>query len=153
LYLLLLAPWLLREKIRGRDAGFMGAILLGLGLIFLGGQSASATAPHPIEGNLIAALAGLTWALTVVGLRGTAGGGTGSGGSTAGAVLAGNVIAFAVCLPMALPVATARPADWIVLVYLGVFQIGLAYACLASGMRHVPALEASLLLLVEPVLN
>ena len=33
------------------------------------------------------------------------------------------------------------------------FQIGLAYGCLIEGLRGVPALEASLLLLLEPVLN
>ena len=33
------------------------------------------------------------------------------------------------------------------------FQIGLAYVCLSKGMPGVPALEASLLLLLEPVLN
>jgi drug/metabolite transporter (DMT)-like permease len=38
-------------------------------------------------------------------------------------------------------------------VYLGVAQIGLAYAFLTSAIRHLPALEVSLLLLIEPVLN
>ena len=37
--------------------------------------------------------------------------------------------------------------------YLGVVQIGLAYLALSSAMPHVPALEASTLLLVEPALN
>ena len=32
-------------------------------------------------------------------------------------------------------------------------QIALAYRCLTAGVRHVPALETSLLILVEPVLN
>ena len=39
------------------------------------------------------------------------------------------------------------------LVYLGVFQIGLAYVCLSGAIRRLPALEISLLLLIEPVLN
>jgi len=38
-------------------------------------------------------------------------------------------------------------------VYLGTCQIGLAYVCLTAAIRHLPALEVSLLLLVEPVLN
>ena len=38
-------------------------------------------------------------------------------------------------------------------VYLGVFQIGLAYVCLGGAIRRLPALEVSLLLLLEPVLN
>ncbi|MDH3507338.1 MAG: DMT family transporter, partial [Gammaproteobacteria bacterium] len=36
---------------------------------------------------------------------------------------------------------------------LGVFQIALAYLLVTDGIRHVPALEVSLLLLVEPVLS
>jgi drug/metabolite transporter (DMT)-like permease len=54
---------------------------------------------------------------------------------------------------MALPVLQSRPADWLIVGYLGVFQIGLAYVWLTIGVRRVPALEASLLLLLEPVLN
>jgi drug/metabolite transporter (DMT)-like permease len=65
----------------------------------------------------------------------------------------GNLIAFVAVLPLALPVTTSRPGDWMLLGYLGVFQIGLAYAFLIKGLRHVPAIEASLLLLIEPVLN
>ena len=43
--------------------------------------------------------------------------------------------------------------DWAVIVYLGVFQIGLAYALLTRAIPHVPALEVSLLLFLEPALN
>jgi drug/metabolite transporter (DMT)-like permease len=35
--------------------------------------------------------------------------------------------------------------------YLGVVQIGLAYVCMTRAVRHVPAFEVSLLLLLEPV--
>jgi DME family drug/metabolite transporter len=67
--------------------------------------------------------------------------------------VAGNAFAFAACLPMALPVQNAGVKDLAVIGYLGVIQIGLAYVCVAKGIRHVPALEASSLLLVEPALN
>jgi drug/metabolite transporter (DMT)-like permease len=50
-------------------------------------------------------------------------------------------------------VARVALSDAALLVYLGVFQIGLAYLCFVRGLRHVPALEASLLLMLEPVLN
>ncbi len=43
--------------------------------------------------------------------------------------------------------------DWLILRYLGVFQIALAYFLMTRAMRCVPAFEASLLLLLEPVLN
>jgi drug/metabolite transporter (DMT)-like permease len=63
------------------------------------------------------------------------------------------VLAFAVVLPWALPVGPISAKNLALLAYLGVFQIGLAYVCLTRGLRHVPALEASLLLMLEPVLN
>jgi drug/metabolite transporter (DMT)-like permease len=53
---------------------------------------------------------------------------------------------------MAFPV-RAAPLDWAAVAYLGVFQIGAAYLLLGAGIRHVPALEASVLLLLEPALN
>jgi drug/metabolite transporter, DME family len=68
-------------------------------------------------------------------------------------VVAGNAIAFLACLPGALPVTGATPGDVLAIGYLGVFQIGAAYLLLTSGIRHVTALEASMLLLLEPALN
>ena len=47
----------------------------------------------------------------------------------------------------------ASTGEWATIVYLGVCQIGLAYVCLTAAIRHLPALEVSLLLLIEPVLN
>ncbi len=160
LYILLLGPWLLREPLRRRDLGFMAATVTGLLLFFVGAQPRYATAPDPLRGNVLALLAGVLWAFTVVGLRAAGrreeregAGGHSRGGGGAATVAAGNVIACLACLPAALPVRGAEPADWLVLVYLGVFQIGVAYLLLTAAMRRVPALEASLLLLVEPAFN
>jgi drug/metabolite transporter (DMT)-like permease len=69
------------------------------------------------------------------------------------AVVSGNLLAFLVSLPMALPLGPHAPVDWAAIIYLGVFQIALAYVLVTSGLRHIPALEASLILLIEPVLN
>jgi drug/metabolite transporter (DMT)-like permease len=41
---------------------------------------------------------------------------------------------------------------WLVLV-LGVLQLGLSYALYAEAIKHVTALEAMLIPLIEPVLN
>jgi drug/metabolite transporter (DMT)-like permease len=43
--------------------------------------------------------------------------------------------------------------DALILVYLGVFQIGVGYLLLLWALRKVGALEATLLLFIEPVLN
>jgi len=149
LYVLLLAPFLLREPIRPRDLGFLAAFGVGLGVIFLGDRTPSATAPDPALGNLIAAGSGLAWAFTVMGFRWTA-----RDPRTFGAaLLAGNVIVALVALPLGWPIAGARPTDWAIIAFLGTVQIGLAYALLSVAMREVPALEAALLMLLEPVLN
>jgi drug/metabolite transporter, DME family len=152
LYILLLGPWLLREPIQARDLAFMAAVAAGLALFFLGSEAPVATAPDPLRGNILAALSGVCWAFTVMGLR-WMGRQPAGGGSPLATVVAGNLIAFLACLPLALPVPAAALADWLVIVYLGVFQIGLAYVFLSSAIRHVPALEASTILLLEPALN
>jgi len=149
LYVLLLGPFLLREAIRLRDVLFMIPLAAGLALFFVGAEAPVHTAPDPARGNLMALASGVSWALTVMGLRWLGNRGTGTALPT---VVAGNLIAFLACLPAALPVQGA-PADWATIAYLGVFQIAGAYLLLAAGIRHVSALEASTLLLLEPALN
>ena len=150
LYVLLLSPWLLHERIRPRDLAFMAALALGLGLFFVGFDPVSATAPNPSLGNVLSLISGGTWALTIMGLRAL--GREGESWGPAGA-LWGNVFAAAACLPMALPIVTTRPADWVLVGYLGIFQIGIAYLFLIRGLQRVRAFEASLLLFLETVLN
>ncbi|MFP5286055.1 MAG: DMT family transporter [Thermoanaerobaculia bacterium] len=150
LHVLLLSPWLLGERVRRADLVYMGVLALGLASFFVGLDPVSATAPNPWLGNVLATLSGVTWALTVMGLRAMGRGGEDWGPASA---VWGNVTAALVCLPLALPVESSRPVDWLVIAYLGVFQIALAYVFLIRGIRHVPALEASLLLLLEPMLN
>lgn len=152
IYLVLLGPWLLKEPIRRREIAFMVALAVGLALFFVGREAGSVTAPDPFKGNILAALSGLCWAFAVAGLRFMSKGGRHEGGA-ATAVVLGNVFAFAVCLPFALPMGSVRATDVGIVVFLGVFQIGLAYVLLNYGLHHVGALEASLLLLAEPVLN
>jgi drug/metabolite transporter (DMT)-like permease len=154
IYLLLLGPWLLGERVRRADLAMTAALGLGLASFFVGSDPHVATAPEPLRGNVLAAASGFTWALTIVGLRGLGRGDASADAPGAvAAVVAGNLIAFAVCLPPAWPVAASTPLDWAVIGYLGVFQIGLAYVLLTRGVRRLPALEVSLLILVEPVLN
>lgn len=152
LYVLLFSPWLLKERVRGRDLVYMAVLGVGLGLFFVGLDPASATAPRPGLGNVLAALSGLTYALAVMGLRalGKREGGSGTG---AAASLWGSVLVATFCLPFALPVGPSRATDWLLLAYLGFFQIALAYVFLTRGVVRVAAFEGSLLLLLEPVLN
>jgi len=152
LYLLLLAPLVLRERVQLRDVLYLAAIATGLVFCFAGTPGATATASNPALGTWLGAASGLAWALTLVALR-IIGRGDANSTDAVAPVVAGNVLAVLVALPFALPFPRATAGEWLTLVYLGVFQIGLAYICLAGAIRHLPALEISLLLLLEPVLN
>src|SRR6184192_4031416 len=110
----------------------------------------------PVVGNVLAAGSAVAWAFTVTGYRWLARQRSEHGaghGPIAAAAACGNLIVFLACLPAALPLAAGRPTDWVIVIYLGVFQLGLAYVFLSRAITRVPALEASLFLLVEPVLS
>ncbi len=158
LYVAALAPFLLKERLRRLDLLFTIPLFAGLVLVVSGGEPPRHSAPHPALGNVFAAASGLTWALTLIGLRALGRGGNHEGGPAApaapAAVVAGSLIAVGVALPFALPFETMpSAADFALIAYLGVFQIGLAYVFLTRGIVRIAAFEASLLLLVEPVLN
>lgn len=150
LYLLLLAPWLLGERVRRQDWVMIGVMAVGMSLFFVspGPGPGTASAPRPLLGNALGAVAGFTWALTMVGLRRL---GRREGvRSDLAAVCCANLLVAFLTLPLALPVvATSR--DLGVVAYLGFFQLGLAYLLLVVGTRRLPALDAALLLLLEPV--
>jgi len=75
------------------------------------------------------------------------------GDRTLTAMVLGNAIAFLACLPMSFPLAAVSAHDVAAITYLGVVQIGVAYWLFAHGLRVLSALEISLLVLLEPVLN
>jgi drug/metabolite transporter (DMT)-like permease len=152
LYLLLLGPLVLREPIRRIDIAVISAVAAGALLLLFGSPGMVRTAPDPARGNIFGLASGVTWAITLTGLR-WLGKRTRYAESAAGTVIVGNCIAFVFCLPHAWPVVHSTTADWIILLYLGVFQVGLAYLALTRSIRHVPGLEAATLLLVEPVFN
>lgn len=150
LWVLCLSPWLLRERIKRSDALPMVLFAVGLALFFVQKESASRTAPDPATGNWLALASGLTFALSLIGLRKGAGGGE---DASLALVVVGNALAALACGPKAWPIEGATTGDWLVLAYLGVFQIGLAYVLVAKGLQQVGALEGSLLLMIEPALN
>ncbi len=99
--------------------------------------------------RLLGAGSGVFWAFTIMGLRWLERRGSREGAPVA--VVAGNSIAALITLPFAFPVVSSQPTDWWWIFYLGFFQIAVAYVFLTTAMGAVPALEASLLILVEPV--
>lgn len=141
LWVLLLSGVLLHERPTRGELLSAPLFLAGLLLFFLDQLS-----PGQAAGNVIAVGSGVAFALCILGLRKL-------GARNVGAIVWGNALAALLSLPMALrgPAPTAR--DLGLVLFLGVFQLGASYALFARGLRHTPAVEASLLALVEPVLN
>lgn len=153
LYILMMSPWLLKERVRRRDLVFMSILAVGMALFFVGKQDPSTTAPNPLLGNILGAVSGISWAFTIMGLRWLGRTADDRSDPSAAAVACGNLFACLVALPMAFPVASSTTTDWLLVAFLGVFQIAVAYIFMIRGVRGVGALEVSLLLLLEPVLN
>lgn len=147
LWLLFFAPLLLKEKVRRIDLVVFACVATGAAILMSGGNAAGATR----AGNLIGLLSGFAYAVTLAGLRWL--GKTSGRGTAEGSVTAGNIIAFAACLPLALSGPAPDLKDGAILLYLGIFQIGLAYALLVRSVKQLPALQVATLLLVEPVFN
>jgi drug/metabolite transporter, DME family len=151
-YLIVLGPLLLREHMKRSDIWLLLGVAVGMLLFFVAAEPARATAPDPVAGNIVAMASGVAWAFTVLGLRWVARRDDGEHASMA-TVIAGNCLTFLLALPFAFPVRDVVAQDVAVLLYLGVFQVGLAYVCLTRAIRKLPAFEASTLLLIEPALN
>lgn len=152
LYLLFIAPVVLKEPLRRSDWLLIAIMALGMSLFFIDTEGAAETAPNPALGNLFGAGSGIAWAIVIATLR-RAGRGNSDPHAGMAAVFAGNVIAFVVAFVPALPFPEWRPSDLLSLLYLGTCQTALAYFCFSKAMRHVPAFEAAAILLVEPALN
>jgi drug/metabolite transporter, DME family len=141
LYVLLLSPLLLRERPSRGELAAVPVFLLGLSLFFL-----DQLAPGQMWGNVIALGSGLAFSLCILGMRAV--------GEEGSAVLVwGNLIAGLCVLVPALDGPTPTPQDIGLVLFLGTFQLALAYALFQRGLRETPAVEASLLVLLEPVLN
>lgn len=137
----LLAPLVLGEPTRRTDWAVLSVVVAGLVLFF-----ADDLAPGGHLGNILALVSGLTYAVLALCLRRQ------KDGARFETVVAGNVLAFLVGVPF-LGGAPAGFAPWAALVVLGVLQLGLAYFLYARALGRVTALEASLLPMMEPVLN
>lgn len=140
-WVLLLGPRVLGERPSRGEVAALPVYAVGLSLFFLDELS-----PGQLAGNLVALAAGLAFAFCIMGVRRA----QGEGQAT---LMWGNLLAAAAVLPFWSQGPAARPGDLALLAYLGVFQLGLAYLCFGRGVAQVPALEASLLVLLEPILN
>jgi drug/metabolite transporter (DMT)-like permease len=152
LFLIVLAPWLLREPFRKGDLLVMLVLTGGMALAFAGSPHATRTAPDPRTGNLLGLISSVTWALTLVALRYLERDPVHRGDGMS-VVILGNILAALFAIPAFHGWPSAGAVGWITVFYLGIAQIALAYVCLTAAVRRLRALDVSLLLLLEPILN
>jgi drug/metabolite transporter (DMT)-like permease len=140
-YIALLGAWFLREHPTRLDWALIAVTLGGIALFFVEQLSLAGR-----WGNVCALASGVCWAGLVVLLRRQ------KDASPVDSVLLGNVLTALVCVPFAV---NSEPGqgDWVWLVVLGVVQLGFPYFLYATAIKHVRALEASLIGSIEPVLN
>ena len=152
LYLLLLGPLLLHEPIHRADVVYMLAVLVGITLFFVGtpvghGDRARPAPRRHRRSGKRRHLCIHARRLALARSRRRGHGGTRRRRRSA------TCSACVFALPMALPLHGAGASDIAVLLYLGIVQMGLAYVCLTRAIRHVRAVEATTLLMIEPALS
>jgi drug/metabolite transporter, DME family len=146
LYVLVLEPLVFKERFRGADFLTVAACVAGMSLFFVGQLR-----PDDVKGNLTALGSGLCFALFLLLLRHQ----RGAESNRASSVIYGNLIICLATLPAFARVAGALTvADVLILSYLGVIQIGLAYTLFTLGVaRGVRSLDAGVVGYIEPMLN
>jgi drug/metabolite transporter (DMT)-like permease len=140
-YAALLSHRVLREKITSVDWVAIVFVLGGMVLFFFDGLASGGGL-----GDAFAVASGVFFALCVVLLRKE------RHGSPLAIVLLGNLMTAVIGLPF-LAVIPPTANDLLLLLPLGIFQLGLGYILFVRGVRHVSAIEGTLIPMVEPLLN
>lgn len=140
-FVALLGTWLLNEKTTRRDWLTIFIVLGGMIFFFIDKVSAGS-----MLGNIIAVLSGISFAIFIVYMR------MQKNSSPYGSVLIGNLLTFGISLFFWSNTSLAY-TNVLGILLLGFFQLGLAYILYSYAIRHVPALKATLITSIEPILN
>src|SRR5689334_2595136 len=145
-YLLILEPIIYKEKFRSRDLITVLVCLGGMALFFVGQLR-----PQDVSGNILALASGFCFALYFLLLRHP----RAREVNRASSVIYGNTLAVIMTAPWGLAaIPHLNLHDVLSVAYLGVVQLGIAYALFTVAMaRGVRSLDAGIVCYIEPVLN
>ena len=138
----LLGAWLLGERARRADWWTIAVTFVGMGVFFYDGLKF-----NNLTGILLAIASGVSFAVMIVLLRKQ------GAGSTIEAVILGNLLGFLIGLPSICAAPWPDHRSLVALLLLGVVQLGIPYLLYSHAIRHVTALEAVLIPVIEPILN
>jgi len=141
IYVALLSAWLLKEKVKLLDWLTIVIALGGMVLFFIDDINMKG-----VFGNILAAFSGVAFGLFAVFMR------MQKDGSPIGSVVLGNILSAVIGIPFVFRDMPDQKG-WLCLVILGVVQLGLPYILYSKAIKHVTALEASLIPIIEPILN
>jgi drug/metabolite transporter (DMT)-like permease len=141
IYVAIIGRWYLGERPLRSDWLVIAVALSGIALFFMDRLTISG-----FWGNIVALVSGLAFASLVVFLRKE------KAGSPVTSVILGNLIVAVAGSPFLLHLPLGQ-GNWWRLLLLGAFQLGLSYVLYTAAIKHVTALEATLIPLLEPVLN
>jgi len=140
-WVLLLSPLVVREPMRARDVIAIVVAIAGMALFFIGKFEA-----RGMSGNAMALVSSVFFAGLILALRR-------EHDAAQSAVTWGNLVLAIALLPFVAHDLSLTPKSFGVLAFLGLFQIGLAYAFFVRGLKYVTATQASLTGMLEPVAN
>jgi drug/metabolite transporter (DMT)-like permease len=140
-YVAFLGAWLLKEKVKLLDWITIVVVLSGMVLFFVDDINTKG-----VFGNILAAASGVAFAALAVFMR------MQKDGSPLESVLLGNILTAIIGIPFIFG-AVPDTKGWLCLVVLGVVQLGIPYILYAKAVKHVTALELSIIPVIEPLLN
>lgn len=138
----LMASWVLKERIRWYDWASIAVTLCGMALFFHDGLAGGG-----FLGDIIAVVSGIGLAGVVIFLR------LQKDGDPVETVLLGNFLTFFISLPFIATSGMPSFKSLLGILLLGIFQLGCAYLLYALAIKHVSAIEAILIPVIEPLLN
>jgi drug/metabolite transporter (DMT)-like permease len=141
IWVLLFSPLVLREPMRSRDVIAISVAIGGMALFFVGRFETRGMA-----GNAMALLSSIFFAALILALRR-------ENDAAQSAIIWGNVALALVMLPAVHDQLALTAKSFGVLLFLGVFQIALAYGLFVRGLKYVTATQASLTGMLEPIAN
>jgi len=141
-WIALLGAWLLGERASKADWATIAVVLGGMALFLADSLEFGNGA-----GNLVALFSGLAFAAMTMAMRHQ------KDGSPVESIILGNLISFACGLPSILSSPLPSSTGLAALCALGMLQLGCSYWLYSRAIRHVTALEAVLIPVIEPILN
>ena len=132
----------LAEKARRLDWITIFVALAGMILFLADGLSTG-----NVWGDIFGVLSGIFFAGMIIALRAQ------KDGSPVESIILGNLLAFAIGLPSMVSGGNLSGSGWGALAILGCVQLGVSYHVYSRAIKHVTALQAVLIPVIEPLLN